>query len=247
MFKMNFQNDVGWLFVLFNLIYALGTSEAFSVVPSNLSVRSPLVVEAPSFLEVVREKSGITASTKNEDLFFIRKCLPADVGQASDILTDAFFKENTNCFTYQWERLTTYLSLESTYPKTPWERHTLFVACHSKSGMVLGLAEIDDRPSKVENATPRPYMYNVAVHPKFRRKGIAKALVLACEEMAMEWDKPEVYLKVRDLAEPAVNMYKSLGYQILSTKLERLNKKTLNLHVMSKLVLSQDEMDDDFY
>ena len=165
--------------------------------------------------------------------FFIRKCLPAEIGQASDILTEAFFKENTNFISYQWERLTTYLSLEGTYPK-PGERHALFVACESKTGKVLGVAEIDDMPSRDRNATPRPYMFNVAVKPQCRRKGIASALVLACENIARAWGKTHVYLKVRDNSGTAISMYEKLGYETKSSKVEKLNNKMQHLIIMSK-------------
>lgn len=108
-------------------------------------------------LQVVADKSaGSIQQSEENDLFFIRRCLPAEINQVSDILTDVFFKENTNFITYQWERLTTYLSVESTYPK-PGERHALFVACHSRTGRVMGVAEIDDLPFR--DIAERPYMY----------------------------------------------------------------------------------------
>jgi hypothetical protein len=51
-----------------------------------------------------------------------------DMGPASKILADGFFKNKTNFITYQFERLQTYLSLESGFPR-PSTRHELFVAC----------------------------------------------------------------------------------------------------------------------
>ena len=203
------------------------------------------------FVVSERDKNAFGANTlesesreEEDDFFFIRNALQAELGPAADILSEAFFKENTNFFSYQWERLTTYLSLDATYPK-PGERHSMFVACHSTNGKVLGLAEIDDRPSpKDKNASPRPYMYNVAVDPKWRRKGIAKALVLECEKMAQNWDKPEVYLKVRDTSQAAIAMYKSLGYLERSSSIEKLNDKYQNLLVMSKRGIEENKEDD---
>lgn len=216
------------LIILIGLLFVVRPTEAFSVHRGKqISTR----------LSVVAEKEPASADSQSEKgkTFFIRRCLPAEIRQASDILTDVFFREKTNFITYQWERITTYLSLESSYPK-PGERHALFVACHYKTGRVLGLAEIDDAPAKDRYATPRPYMFNVAVDPKWRRKGIARDLVLACEGAAREWNKSEVYLKVRDTSKPAIAMYESLGYVIRTSRVEKLNNQYQSLIIMSKIV-----------
>jgi ribosomal protein S18 acetylase RimI-like enzyme len=228
----------GVVLVLFLLAFP---AQSFSASSSNKGLprtQSYNSLGSITQLSVVTERGTPAGETvKDDNFFFIRKALPAELGAASDILSEVFFKENTNFLTYQWERLTTYLSLESTYPK-PGDRHCLFVACHATDGKVLGLAEIDDRPSKTADATPRPYMFNVAVDPKWRERGIARSLVLECEEIARkEWNKPTVFLKVRDTSKLAVAMYKSLGYKERSNKIERLNDKYQNLIVMSKTVM----------
>lgn len=232
------------------LLLLLEPSKGFSLHPtSRRESQANFLRPSPSSrLNVVSETTGKNfrqeEGEQEEQFFFIRQCLPAEVGAAADILTEAFFKSNTNPFTYQLERLTTYLSLEGTYPK-PGSRHALLVACHVKDGKVLGLAEIDDRPTEDPKATPRPYMFNVAVDSKWQRKGIAKALVLSCEAVARRrWDKTYVYLKVRASSEPATTMYESLGYVTRESRLEKLNKKYLDLLIMSKdISLDQENTD----
>jgi ribosomal protein S18 acetylase RimI-like enzyme len=219
-----------WL-LLVVLLLSLRTNAAFSVTDCR---HRPRLAASRHSVVSEREASSGTSSHGDDDVFFVRHCLPGDVGAAADILTDAFFKENTNFITYQWERFTTYLSLEGTYPRLG-DRRAIFVACHAINGRVLGLAEIDDTPSKKNNDTPRPYMFNVAVDPKWRRKGIARALVLACESFARTaWEKPQVYLKVRDTSKEAIAMYESLGYIQKFARVERLNNKYQNLITMSK-------------
>lgn len=219
-----------WLRVVV-LLLSLRTNAGFSVTDGR---QCPRLVSSRRFVVSEREASCTNNSPGEDDLFFIRPCLPAEVGAAADILTDAFFKDNTNFITYQWERLTTYLSLEGTFPK-PGDRCVIFVACHAIDGRVLGLAEIDDRPSRNSKDTPRPYMFNVAVDSKWRRRGIARALVLACENFARTaWGTPQVYLKVRDTSQAAIAMYESLGYIQKYARVERLNNKYQNLIVMSK-------------
>ena len=242
-----------WVLFLTLFVSVLVVVDGFANLP-----RSPLTVTGrldqrhfSSKLSVVGEKSGSTLIQEEEEeerFFFIRKCLPAEVGPAADILTEAFFKQGTNPITYQWERLTTYLSLEGLYPK-PGTRHVIYVACHSKTGKVLGLAEIDDRPAPPTDqyATPRPYMFNVAVNPKWQRKGIARALVSSCEDVARAWGKPQVWLKVRSTSKAAIAMYESMGYVTRYQRVELLNKKYLDLIIMSKYIITGYEDDDEDY
>jgi GNAT superfamily N-acetyltransferase len=53
---------------------------------------------------------------------------------------------------------------------------------------------------------------NVAVHPDYRRKGIARALTAAALEQAENRHVRSVWLQVRDNNEPAVRLYESLGF-----------------------------------
>lgn len=152
-----------------------------------------------------KEENEIDDSNEKiqQRLFQIRPALMVDMGRASKILSDGFFKHKTNVFTYQWERLITYLSLESTFPK-PNSYHEIFVACCAQTGTVWGMVEVDGRPNsnrtKTASATPTlktnnntsrdddgPYMCNLAVDDQRQRLGIATALVAECERQVQEW------------------------------------------------------------
>ncbi len=170
--------------------------------------------------------------------FFIRPSLSADVGRASQILADGFFKYKTNFLVYHWERLETYLSMESTFPK-PNTLHQIFVACDCQSGRVLGMAEVDARvPMKsVENTGP--YMCNVAVDEKYQRQGIASALIKRCERQVEEWYLEtegkifcSLYLRVRTSNKAAVGMYSKLDY--ISILQEKENRTGETVIVMQK-------------
>jgi len=185
---------------------------------------------------------------KSSPTFFIRPALKADIGRASKILADGFFKDNTNFITYQLERLETYLSLEVGFPK-PSTRHEVFVACAQSTGVVLGTAEVDarlERPGIPENG---PYLCNVAVDLDHLRQGIATALVEKCESQVQEWihqecqeaeqadqkmndDTParlysSLHLKVRQSNEKAIQMYDKLGYQSILQETEKKTKGTV--------------------
>ena len=171
------------------------------------------------------------------------------MGAASRILTDGFFADKTNFVTYQMERLKTFLSLESTYPRinnqykkffhdsfngTPKKTITngqqqqqfMLISGLEKNGKVIGFAEIDARPPKLDiNAppssnpptgppAPRPYMYNLAVDKKFKRRGIASSLIKSCEDVCVNyWGYDCMYLKVRRGNKGALHLYRGLGYE----------------------------------
>jgi len=53
---------------------------------------------------------------------------------------------------------------------------------------------------------------NVAVHPQYRRRGIARQLTQQGIAYAREHNAPSVWLHVREMNEPAVNLYRDLGF-----------------------------------
>lgn len=169
--------------------------------------------------------------------FFIRESLMVDMGKASEVLADGFFKDNTNFLTYQLERLQTYLSLESGFPK-PFDRHQIFVACERTNGQVIAMAEVDARVEGDDaRGTNGPYMCNIAVHKDYQRMGIATALVEKCEEQVQDWISTSdngsssstdtatalscsLYLKVRQSNKAAVSMYDKLGYRSIGQEMD---------------------------
>jgi len=180
---------------------------------------------------------GATINSQDEEpIYFIRKALFVDMSPAADILTAGFFSEKTNFVTYQFEKLKTYLSLESSFPK-PSETHEMIVACRNTDGKVLALAEVDGRPSNKPDAAPRPYMCNLAVDQVFRKMGIASELIMACEEEAIAWGETEIFLRVREKNTAATNMYTKLGYNVEAISVDEESKDTLLL--MKKILATE--------
>ena len=55
-------------------------------------------------------------------------------------------------------------------------------------------------------------MMNVAVHPDYRRKGIAEALVMELENALKDLGSRRLTLEVRESNEPARKLYEKLGF-----------------------------------
>jgi ribosomal protein S18 acetylase RimI-like enzyme len=61
-------------------------------------------------------------------------------------------------------------------------------------------------------------MANVAVHPDYRRRGIAREMVGASDELALKAGADAIYLQVERHNEAALTLYRSMGYEPLTTR-----------------------------
>jgi len=78
-------------------------------------------------------------------------------------------------------------------------------------------AIVDDRMAGFIAGDPQPqdklgWISTLGVSPEYRRKGIAEALLVQCEE---ELGFPRIRLSVRRSNEPAISLYKKSGYQMV--------------------------------
>jgi len=60
----------------------------------------------------------------------------------------------------------------------------------------------------------RGWIHHLAVHPSYRRRGIARALMIAAEEGLAKLGCPKVNLQVRATNTAVVSFYRALGYSI---------------------------------
>ena len=57
------------------------------------------------------------------------------------------------------------------------------------------------------------YLCNMAVEPRFRRRGYARRMLAACEALAVARHFEEVYLHARLGDDPALQLYETNGYR----------------------------------
>ena len=101
----------------------------------------------------------------------------------------------------------------------PWAREAfdevleggaLFL-CEERSGRPIAYIIVLDNYDFVSLA-------GLAVHPAFRRRGHARALLQAALEKAKEAGKPRMTLEVRVGNAPAIALYQSMGFQSAGTR-----------------------------
>lgn len=143
----------------------------------------------------------------------IRTAVRQDVRALADVLTDSFHPPEGLMFWVQpFLRLGIYEDLRARLRANTPQYHC-FTATLGTTGLVIGTVEIAVRPLYWgAYQVDYPYISNLAVHPDYRRRGVARQLLLNCEPKALEWGFQAIYLHVLDRNRPARKLYKSLGY-----------------------------------
>jgi len=167
--------------------------------------------------------------------FTIRHANSRDVSHLSEILTESFYRSSDRpvnflqrCFT-DWVfpilRYGIMLDLNSRFDdQTPM--YACLVATHptNKSQAIASL-EICMRyvPSKTNrdfwlgrDTQQYPYIFNLAVHPQWRRRGVAKQLLHASEQIVKQWGFSRLYMHVLEDNQPALRLYDGVGYKLHS-------------------------------
>jgi ribosomal protein S18 acetylase RimI-like enzyme len=144
----------------------------------------------------------------------------------ADIMMDAFHTEKTESL-----RLYELADLERSFPYAEPDLHQMLVAVivgdddDDDDEKIAGFVDVDARPCPTNDTIqlPRPRLSNLAVHPEFRRRGIAAALVQECERFVEQIGPilpgqrrgAELWIRVEETNEAAVAMYtKNLDYEI---------------------------------
>ena len=123
--------------------------------------------------------------------FFIRQVKLGDLRKICEI--------EEKSFPYPWS----ILSFLYVYHESP---KFFFVAV--KDGKVVGYIILKVR----ENVWKSGHLLNLAVDPKYRRRGIGRALLKYALEILKKESVKNVWLEVRASNNPAINLYLSLGF-----------------------------------
>ncbi|MDE0034719.1 MAG: ribosomal protein S18-alanine N-acetyltransferase [Deltaproteobacteria bacterium] len=108
------------------------------------------------------------------------------------------------------------MAIETAAFASPWSRQFFLEelqATHAKSvlcqrdGKPIGYVIYWELPGELD-------IHNVAVHPRFRRQGVARAMLADIIERATSRGFRRMTLEVRKSNDPAQTLYRSLGFEV---------------------------------
>jgi len=86
------------------------------------------------------------------------------------------------------------------------------------AGYIMCRVEVGLANLGLSGLVKKGHIVSVAVLPEHRRNGIGDALVKeAMNAMKVQYNAKQCYLEVRETNEPAINLYKKLGFEIART------------------------------
>lgn len=93
----------------------------------------------------------------------------------------------------------------------------VIVTCPQPGGLpqVVAATELSQRPAGWQRVPQaHTYLANLAVDPAHRRRGLAQALLAACETETRQRRLTQIYLHVMAPNRPAAALYKRVGYRL---------------------------------
>ena len=132
----------------------------------------------------------------------------------ADIVVESFYSGDSAKSPWRHlYRLAELDRLQQNFPYTD-ERHYMFVAVATETKQVVAFVDVDARPAQRTQDPPRPYLSDLCISSKWRRRGIATSLVRKCEQVVRHYmKKSELYIRVEQANDAAIQMYENLDYQ----------------------------------
>ena len=119
------------------------------------------------------------------------------------------------------EHLASVASLEQMCFSEPWSEAALSLLCREGGvGVVIpdGESETAKAYGGMTVVLDEGSITNIAVRPDVRRQGLGRAVVEALLERSRALGVTDVYLEVRLSNEPAIALYRSLGFEVVGTR-----------------------------
>jgi ribosomal protein S18 acetylase RimI-like enzyme len=171
------------------------------------------------FFDPYHQDTVISAAEQASWQFQIRVATPDDFTGIAHIIAESFHGHHGFWgWAFPLVRLAIYEDLKHRLSSPP-PHHVCLVAIdttNAASHYLVGTVELSVRWSDSWIKTGRnfPYLSNLAVHPQYRRHGIASRLLMKCEKFSHEWGFNDLYLHVLENNHQAQQLYFKLGYKL---------------------------------
>lgn len=166
------------------------------------------------FFHPYHQQPVTDAAAQTSGQFQIRAATPADLTGVAQIITESFHSQQGLWgWAFPLLRLGIYEDLRHRLA-SPLPHHVCLVAVVANN--LVGTVELGVRFSDAWTNVGRsfPYLSNLAVHPKYRRHGVASGLLISCEQVSLEWGFQDLYLHVLENNHQARQLYFKLGYRV---------------------------------
>jgi ribosomal protein S18 acetylase RimI-like enzyme len=166
------------------------------------------------------QQQPIEASTESASCQFqIRAATPTDLATVAQIITESFHSpKGLWGWAFPLLRLGIYEDLRHRLASPPPHQVCLVAveAINGQANNLIGTVELGVRLSDscTQGGRSFPYLSNLAVHPKYRRHGVASGLLINCEKVCREWGFQDLYLHVLENNHQARQLYFKLEYQV---------------------------------
>lgn len=153
-----------------------------------------------------------------ENQIVVRSLQLEDIPSVAELLSEAFYTGN---IWLGWAapilKLGIYQDLKTRY-SNPLPQHSCLVSTQASADglpIITGTVEVSVRPlvSWGTFGQSVPYISNLAVAKSFRRQGVGRELLLACELIVQRWQQETLYLHVKGENQAARGLYFSVGYR----------------------------------
>ncbi|KKD35070.1 GNAT family N-acetyltransferase [Limnoraphis robusta] len=190
-------------------------------------MNSPIV--NPFFLTSTSNTQGVSGYSSHPSHLSIRSATSADVLPLTEVLAESFHsREGFFGWVYPILRLGIYEDLRNRLASGT-DHYVCLVALNTNSArpqvhkspltpeVLMGTVEMALRSPNAwiaSGARQFPYLSNLAVHPQYRRLGVAQQLLSRCEAIARQWGYSQLYLHVLENNSPAKRLYFKAGYRL---------------------------------
>lgn len=166
----------------------------------------------------------VSATFADRPPFLIRAARPQDLTNLTDLLARSFHVQDGFWgWAYPLLRMGIYEDLRNRIA-SPAPHQVFLVAVppiaqlgqSDQAVPLAGAVEIAQRRSLWHSRPERSlYISNLAVAASYRRQGVARQMLAACDRIAVRWKIPDLYLHVMEDNHAAQQLYYQAGFELL--------------------------------